>query len=70
MAYTTQPPNDFAQRLATIRRHLHGLTLAIDALEAEMLTRHEPRPEGEQAAQRAREVVYQQGAQEVKMIRE
>lgn len=69
MTYTTAPqPDDFAQRLSTIRRHLHGLELAIDALEHEMLARHAPQSDGERAAQAAREIVYRQSPSEVKYI--
>ncbi len=64
-----QSPDDFAQQLETIRtmrRHLHGLELAIDALERKMLARYAPQPDGERAAQAAREVVYRAGPAEVK----
>lgn len=68
---TNPQPDDLAQRLSTIRRHLHGLTLAIDALEAEMLAQYAaPRSDAELAAQRAREGVYKIGPQEVKIMRE
>lgn len=62
-------PDTVEQRLTTIRRHLHGLTLAIDALEAEMLSlHHAPRTDGETAAQQARAVEYRQGPSEIKVI--
>lgn len=62
-------PDDFLQRLSTIRRHLHGLTVAIDALERDMLEKYAaPRTDGERAAQAARDVVYRQGPQEVKIL--
>lgn len=63
------PPDDFAQRLSIIRRHLNGLIVAVDALEREMQARREPQPDGERAAQQAREVVYRQGPQEVKVMK-
>lgn len=70
MAYTTLPPDDFAQRLSIIRRHLNGLIVAVDALERDMQARRDPLPDGERAAQSAREVVYRQEPQEVKVIRD
>jgi hypothetical protein len=48
---------------------LRGLTLAIDALEREMLALHAPQSDGERVAQAARMVTYQQGPSEVKIIR-
>lgn len=79
---TTLPAtsDNFAQRLILIRRHLHGIEVALDALEAEIHQRQQAgpaiipgitgatKPDGERAAQRAREVVYQQGPQEIKVI--
>ena len=63
-----QPSETVEQRLTTIRRHLHGLQLAIDALEVEMLTLHAPRTDADIAAQQARLVTYQQGPSETKVI--
>lgn len=68
MTTLSATPDDLAQRLSTIRRHLHGLELAIDALEHEMLARHASQSDGERAAQAAREVVYRQAPSEVKYI--
>lgn len=64
------PPDDLEQRFSTIKRLLVGLTRNIDALELEMLTRHAPQSDSERAAQTARDIVYQQGPQEVKIIRD
>jgi len=67
---TTNPPLDaFEQRLSTIRRHMHGLQLAIDALEVEMLAQQAPRTDAETAAQQALQIEYRQGPSEVKVIR-
>lgn len=69
---TTQPPDDYAKRLSIIRRHLIGLTAAFEALERDMQARQAPQPDGERAAQAAREargVVYQMGPSEVKVIK-
>lgn len=66
---TSTNPDDFAQRLILIRRHLRGIEVALDALEHDVNQRRgEPQPDGERAAQRAREVVYQAGPGEVKVI--
>lgn len=73
MAYTAQPqqPDDLLQRIATIRRHLIGLTKAVDEIEREMLALHAPQTvDGERAAVAARLVTYQQGPREVKIIRD
>ncbi len=59
-------PADYAQRISTIRRHLIGLTAAIDALEREMLALHAPQSDGERAAAEARRVTYRQGPSEAK----
>ncbi len=59
-------PDDYAQRLSTIRRHLIGLTAAIDALEREMLALHAPQSDGERAAMRAREEIFLTGPQNIK----
>ena len=67
MTYTAQP-DDLAQRIATIRRHLIGLTKAVDEIEREMLALHAPQPDGERAAQRARILTYQQGPTEIKVM--
>lgn len=64
---TNPPPDDFAQRLLLIRRHLHGLSVEIDRLEQD-IQQQRAQPDGERAAQRAREVVYQQGPRETKLI--
>jgi len=53
-----------------MRRHLRGLTLAFEALERDYLAQREKQPDGEQAAQQAREMVYQMGPREVKVIHE
>lgn len=68
MAYT-MPPDDFAQRIATIRRHLIGLTKAIDEIEREMLALYAPQSDGERAAAEARRIVYRQGPTEVKVMK-
>lgn len=80
MAIIPATSDDFAQRLILIRRHLHGIEVALDALEAEMRQRQQTgpaiipgvtgqtKPDGERAAQRAREAVYQQMPQEIKVI--
>jgi hypothetical protein len=60
----------FAQRLLQIRRHLHGLELALDALERDMLQQAAERPNGERATEQAREVIYRQGPSEVKFFHE
>lgn len=73
MQMTTLPvqSDDFAQRIATIRRHLHGLAVALDALERDYAKRYNDgvaRPAGEVATQRAREAARQTGPLEVKVI--
>lgn len=66
MAYTTLPPDDFAQRLSIIRRHLDGISRALDMLERDI--HRQQQTDGERAAQAAREVVYQQRPGEVKIV--
>jgi hypothetical protein len=63
-------PDDLVQYFNTINRHLHGLTVAFEALERAMQEKYPPRTDGERAAQQAREVVYRQGGSEVKVIRD
>lgn len=64
-----QPP-DLEQRFTTLRRHLHGLALAIDALEIEMLNQHHaPRTDADIAAQQVRAVEYRQRPSEIKVLR-
>lgn len=70
--------DNFAQRLTLIRRHLRGIEVALDALEAEMHQRQQAgpaiipgitgqtKPDGERAAQRAREAAIM--PQEIKAI--
>lgn len=71
---TTLPatPDDFAQRLAILRRLAVGLLRNIDALESDYAKRYNgsaARPAGEVAAQRARETEYRIQPQETKIIR-
>lgn len=66
MPLATLSPEEFAQRLAIIRRHLNGLSMAIDALEHEMQQASAPRPPGERAAQRASDRARLPGWSEIK----
>lgn len=71
------PADDFAQRLILIRRHLRGIEVEIDRLEAAMRQRQQvgpaiipgvtgqTKPDGERAAQMAREAAI--GPQELKI---